>query len=288
MAEKFKVLIEIGVKGKSGHWGHQSQPGHKGGSLPKDGQGSLSFPKQMRKTTTSAGSVDQLLQKVKDSVVSFGSRAWEKTKGTLHSVPISTEIPGERWDVGNEFGYLVNMDGTEDKNITGTHNQMDVPDDWDMTDKVFVHTHPSSPYFDFTTPLSDMDLLACISRGAKVISVYSDKGVMFLARRDGPNPIDKNWGVTPTLFRDTYMDIHEKNAPFYRSIRDSFLTDAIKKGGPPTPRERHMITMKATHIANCKNWADMAERFGWTLMYIPEKGYAPPPHFKEVNPWRIK
>ena len=48
------VQVEIGVKGKSGHWGHVSQAGHRGGSLPKDGQGSLSFPKDKEAPQSSA------------------------------------------------------------------------------------------------------------------------------------------------------------------------------------------------------------------------------------------
>ena len=62
---------------------------------------------------------------------------------------------------------------------------------------------------------------------------------------------------------------------------------ALQKQEPLTPRAAHLLTMKATDIANNKNWAEMAEKFGWTFMYIPAKGYTQPPQIKNVNPWRI-
>ena len=106
------VVTEYGVKGRSGHWKHQSQPGHRGGSLPKDGQLSLALdtPAPQMKAPTFGPEAARLLSKIAlefGEIPGMGLPSFAPPRDvldvTLNSIKdILAQIPD---------GYLVGLEG---------------------------------------------------------------------------------------------------------------------------------------------------------------------------------
>jgi len=171
--------LEYGVRGKSGHWKHQSQPGHRGGSLPKDGQLSLSLdtPSPQMKAPSYGPEATRILNKI--SVVVDGSpgqylkvsqmgfdAVTVAVQKVLSSVPDEwlSKINGVEIEPGANRGWA-SFDDTWDRVKGGIKNVVRIYPDRFLTGADNTHLHLAGLPPDRKIQLSDLHIVIAHEMG---------------------------------------------------------------------------------------------------------------------------